>query len=163
MSDLANLIGRIHKLSNCKVYESVGQVPLVENGHNLPVDVVEFYMLCNGIDLFTGRNYPYYIVSYDEFVRANPVIMGCHWIEYEEDISSGWYTVVKDPEYNYLTIDLHPNRLGRCYDSYPGIHAVRNECIIIALSFTELLTRLIENQGAYPYWLSPTFESLGNA
>jgi antitoxin YokJ len=56
-----------------------------------------------GLVLFENEEYPIHIVSPDEFILANPVIVGelC-----EEDISSNWYIIGNDGNDEYLTIDL---------------------------------------------------------
>jgi hypothetical protein len=94
------------------------------------------------------------------FVLANPVIVGelC-----PEDITAEWYIVAHAGSQETLTIDLNSSRLGRCYDSFWDRHGVPGSCKIIALSFTDLLRRLIENSGRYWYWLRDDFKSLGDA
>lgn len=57
----------------------------------------------------------------------------------------------------------HKLRLGRCYDSNWEIHGVAGSCPIIANSFTELLERLVMNNGKHWYWLQDDFTSLGDA
>lgn len=58
----------------------------------------------------------------------------------EYDISSNWYIIGRDMNKEYITIDLNPLRLGRCYDSYWENHGVPGNCAIIATTFTELIT-----------------------
>ena len=91
--------------------------------------------------------------------------MGDHLLQTvgKTDISHDWYMIDRDPDQQYLTIDLNPQRVGRCYDGFIGRHAVALECQIIATTFADLLTRLVNNQGDYPYWLQDTFEPLGLA
>lgn len=91
--------------------------------------------------------------------------MGDHLLQTvgKTDISHDWYMIDRDPDQQYLTIDLNPQRVGRCYDGFIGRHAVALECQIIATTFADLLTRLVNNKGDYPYWLQDTFEPLGLA
>ena len=49
-----------------------------------------------------------------------------------------------DSEDNYITIDLYKEKNGRCYDSFWDRHGVVGECSVIAISFTELIERLLE-------------------
>jgi hypothetical protein len=160
--DLPTLIQYIATIPQCRVNSPQG-LPRVDESHVLPADVLEFYTLCGGLSLFAESDYPYTIVSPNEFVRATPIIVGNLWQEREDDISSDWYIVASDPDGQYLTIDLSPQRLGRCYDSFIGRHAAPGYCPIIGTSFTDLLNRLVENRGQYPYWLAPSFSSLGDA
>lgn len=162
MTKLSSLIAQIEKVPDCRIYPAQG-LPHVESKYGLPDDVSEFFALCGGIELFTEREYPYTIVTPVGFVRANPVIIREYWYEWEDDISSTWHIIASDPDGQFLTIDLDPGRLGRCYDSFIGQHANPGDCPIIAESFSDLLSRLVENQGRYPYWLAPDFRSLGDA
>lgn len=113
-----------------------------------------------GALLFEKADYSILIVPPQDFQLANPIIVGelC-----EEDISSDWYICATDRNGEYITIDLNPGRLGRCYDSFYDRHGVVGECSIIATSFTDLLERLIENRGRHWYWLQEDFIPLGDA
>jgi hypothetical protein len=95
-----------------------------------------------------------------DLAPANPVIIG-HQVD--DDITSSWFIVARDPDDACLTIDLHPSRLGRCYDSFWDRHGIPGSCPVIASSFTDLLRLLLANQGAHWHWLQPGFESLGDA
>jgi hypothetical protein len=154
-----NIIQKIKATPDCKVLPPNG-IPHIEDNLQLPEDVRIFYESCGGIILFEHADYRTNIVPPQEFVLANPVIVGERC---EEDISSNWYIVANDGKGEYLTIDLDPSRLGRCYDSFYDRHGVVGESQIIALSFTELLERLMRNKGQYWYWLENDFISLGDA
>jgi antitoxin YokJ len=135
------LIDKIKKLPNCLVHPPAG-FPDIEKEDALPSDLNEFYKICGGIDLFIDCDYAIKIVSPQEFVLANPTIIG---ERAEYDISSNWYIIGDDMEGNYITIDLDKSRLGRCYDSFWDVHGVAGNCHIIAGSFTELLEHLMMN------------------
>ncbi len=154
------LIDKIKTLPDCKVYPSNGLPKLDNKNHKLPNDIVEFYQNCGGITLFISQSYVANIVPPDEFILANPVIVGelC-----EEDITSQWYIIVNDGNGDYLTIDLSNERLGRCYDSYWDRHGVVGECPIISRTFTELLENLVLNKGNQWYWLRNEFTQIGDA
>ncbi|PGM59614.1 hypothetical protein [Bacillus sp. AFS053548] len=112
------------------------------------------------MDLFIDCDYGLIIVSPEEFVLANPDIIG---EKAEYDISSSWYIIGCDRNNDYLTIDLSIQRLGKCYDSNVEVHGVVGSCPIIANSFMELLERLLTNKGEHWYWLQDEFASLGDA
>ncbi len=153
------LLDKVKNFPNCIVH-SPSVYPVVETGNLLPSDLYNFYKLCGGIELFIDCDYGITIVSPKEFVLANPVIIG---EKAEYDISSNWYIIGRDKNNNYLTIDLHKSRLGRCYDSHWDIHGVAGSCPIIANSFIGLLDSLIMNNGEYWYWLQDNFKTLGDA
>ncbi|MES5939216.1 MULTISPECIES: SMI1/KNR4 family protein [unclassified Bacillus cereus group] len=160
MENINQLIKKVKSLPNCRVQEPT-ELPIIDKDkHMLPGDLKEFYSLCGGLTLFENEEYPIRIVTPEEFILANPVIVGelC-----EEDISSNWYIICNDGKDEYLTIDLSEERLGRCYDSFFDRHGIVGETEIIATSFTDLLEKLIKNNGQYWYWLKSEFESLGDA
>jgi hypothetical protein len=78
------------------------------------------------------------------------------------DISYDWFIIGKSSE-QYITIDLNPDRLGRCYDSFWDRHGVPADCQIIAKSFTDLLQKLFDGNGDYWYWLKDDFTYIGDA
>jgi antitoxin YokJ len=94
-----------------------------------------------------------------ELVLANPVIIG----ERVDDISDSWYIVGRGGAGEFMSIDLHPDRVGTCYDSFREVHGVPGSCAVIALSFTDLLERLLAAHGGHWYWLEPDFAPLGDA
>ncbi len=153
------LIATIRNLPGCRVYPPKG-LPVIREDLILPDDLRTFYGLCGGLSLFENNMYPISIVSPEDFVLANPVIVG-ELCEY--DISSTWYIIATDYDEEKLTIDLSPARLGRCYDSFIDRHGIAGSCPIIATSFTDLLARLLDNKGQHWYWLHSDFESLGDA
>ncbi|MCM3629805.1 SMI1/KNR4 family protein [Paenibacillus glycanilyticus] len=158
MNDIDALLRQIASSPHCKVEPAKG-IPETE-GNSLPADLKHFYELCGGIKLFDNKDYECHIVPPLEFVLSNPVIVG---EQVEEDISSSWYIVAHDGNGDYISIDLHPNRLGKCYDSFWDTHAVVGDCPVIARTFTELLNRLVQNNGEHWYWLREDFQSLGDA
>lgn len=156
---VVGLIERVRGLSDCEV-SPAGGLPQIEPPFVLPDDLKGFYELCGGLTLYKDSSYTVVFVPPDRVVPANPVIVGEAG---ETDISASWHILVEDTNGDYLTIDLNPMRLGRCYDSFYDRHGVPGSCPIIAQSFCELLERLIENGGEHWYWLRPGFSPIGDA
>jgi antitoxin YokJ len=154
---IKELIQSVRSKSGCFVRPPVG-LPDV-GSHRLPDDVQELYENCGGIELFPNRNFGITIVSPTDFVKANPVIAG---VEGKGDISEFWYIAAKSGE-QYITIDLHPQRIGRCYDSFWDRHAVAGSCPIIAKSYRELIQRLVCSSGDSWFWLDREFVNYGDA
>ena len=125
-------------------------MPDVRPAERLPDDLVEFYRVCGGAVLFEQSTYSLRIASPRDFTRANPEIVGA---EAPDDISDSWYIVARGGGTEALSIDCHPARLGRCYDSFWDRHGVRGDCAVVAMSFTELLVGLLAAQGRRLYWL----------
>lgn len=105
-------------------------------------------------------DYPFRVVGPEAFVQANSVIAG---VTGEDDISYSWYILGRGGSHEHVTIDLDESRLGRCYDSFWDRHAVAGSSPIIALSMTDLLSRIFANRGKPWYWLQPDYGSLGDA
>lgn len=157
--DIEKIIEEVKNIPDCIVYSPCG-LPELRNNDKLPNDLKVFYEKCGGISFYANKEYGFTIVSPKELLLANPIIVGelC-----EEDISSKWYTICKDGDGNYITIDLSTERLGRCYDSFWDRHGVVGECTIVAKTFTELLLRLYNNQGESLFWLDNDFVYIGDA
>jgi hypothetical protein len=160
------LLERIRSTPDCEVYTPTG-LPVTLDGHVLPEDLREFYQLCGGVSLYRTLPKRIGILPAERVVLANPFLWPSITPEQAatsaDDISWSWYVIAHDYGGNYLTIDLSRERLGRCYDSFFDRHAMPGYCPIIARSFTELLTRLLDNQQSSPYWELPDFVSLGDA
>jgi len=166
MIDIAELIRIAQSTPSCLVLSPSG-LPTVREPHVLPNDLKDFYHLCGGVILYSQSAYTIKIVSPNDFALANPKIFESfsreELAESKEDISWSWYIVAEGENSQYITIDLDPTRLGRCYDSFWDSYAMAGSSPIVARSFTELLNNLIANKGQHWYWLQPDFESLGDA
>lgn len=156
---MTDLIESIHSAPSCSVARSAG-LPTISPGHECPPDLEQFYRVCGGVDLFSDSTYGLHISSPLELVPANPIIIGQ---QIADDISSSWYVIGRGDNSQFVTIDLHPARIGRCYDSFWDRHGVVGSCPVIALTFQELLERSFRNKGGHWYWLQSDFESLGDA
>lgn len=160
---LREVVECIRASAGCTVYDSVG-LPKVGNNLVLPDDVKEFYTMCGGMRLFEDSGMPISIVQPDDFVPADPVILvglNENELDYREGHTSwSWYIIADGGSGEYVTIDLSPERLGRCYDSVWYYHP--GNSTIIAKSFAEFLERLYTGGDAW-YWHEPTFESYGPA
>lgn len=159
MSKITGLIREASSLLNCEVYPASG-LPKLRSSHMLPIDLEEFYKECGGMQLFNDSDFPYRIIPATEINLANLEILG---EEVEDDISNNWYTLIDCDNGDFVTIDLHPERLGRCYDSFHETHGLIGDTPIIAMSFTELLQQLLQHKGKLIYWLDESFVALGDA
>ena len=157
--DIEQLLDQIVSTPDCIVSPPSGK-PEVSDPHLLPGDVDKFYQICGGVVLFKSSSYPLSIVPPYSVVPANPVIVG---EVATEDISESWYIIADDQNGDYFTIDLSPERLGRCYDSFSDSHAIVGSSAIVATTFTDFLTRMLDNRGQHWYFLQADFASLGDA
>lgn len=153
------LVERCASSDRCRVHPP-GGTPVVPPGLVLPPDLAEFYRHCGGVDLFVDGDYAISLVPPEDLQPSNVVIIG---EQFPDDVSLTWFTVGRTPDSEYLSIDLSPERNGRCYDSYREIHGIVGSQPVIALSFTELFERLLDNGGRRWYWLADDFVPLGDA
>lgn len=145
-------------------------LPLVESGHELPDDVIEFYSLCNGVNCYVGNygeddgGFPINILSPEKVLPSTKVINAGLCIDKVIEITSSWYVIADCSDGNYITIDFGKNSLGKCYESFEYTHGSIGDCKIIARSFTEFLEHLINYNGGFFYWdENPDFDSYGDA
>ena len=120
-----------------------------------PDDLADFARLCGAIRTPAG------LVIAQRVRHAQRAILG---EEHPEDRSFHWYVIAEDDTTSTAertVIALYPTRLGRCYDAFWDRFAVAGSMPVIAMSFTDLLTRVIDAEGA-PYWSSETLQ-LGDA
>lgn len=141
-------------------------MPVLQPEHQLPDDLLQFYQRCGGMRI---QGLAITISRPQAVILTNPIILKDLSADQLEDISGditwSWYAIARDDNGDYLSIDLDPARLGRCYDSFWDCHGVPGSCPIIARSFTELLENLIQAdpQSDQPYWFSESFTVLGDA
>lgn len=151
-SAIHNLIEKMRRTSDCVVHPPSGP-PDVRTGHVLPEDLCEFYALCDGFtwslriaDLLHDE---FTLLPARQVVLANPVVMATPEAELlkmcaeHRDISWDWYVIARDGNGDYMSIDLHPRRLGRCYDSFHETHANPGLTAILGFSFSQFLERII--------------------
>lgn len=161
MSDILACINTARNLDGCVVNSAVGFPDAFDDmSLDIPDDLREFYSRCGGMELFQASEYPLRIVSPSTFRLANPAIVG---EVIEDDITSSWYIFAEGRSGEFVTVDLHPSRRGRCYDSYIDRHGIVGSCPILALSFTEFLKEVLNRPGSRFYWLLDSFKSYGDA
>ncbi len=160
--NVPELMNSIQESHGC-ILDVPSGIPQVRPGEVLPEDLLMFYQLCGGAVLFEDSHYPIWIVKPEEFLPADPVLSSTPQEDFVKDLSDTWYILGKTEIGDYITIDLAPARLGRCYSVTEDRYAMSGFASIIALSFTDFLTRAVANRGHGPYWEDFDFNSLGDA
>jgi len=100
------------------------------------------------------------ILSPSRVSSANIAILG---EDFPDDRSSEWVTVAALPNGDFISIDLDPDRLGRCYDSSHEVHGIVGSCAIVAVSFSQFFESILNGGGGYWFWLEDDFAYLGDA
>lgn len=158
---IQELIKKIRCNDNFEIKPPCG-LPILMYEHVLPDDLKEFYQICGGIDCYIeDGGFPMQILAPNRFKLANELLLG---EKYVDDISSSWYVIIDVEDGNYISIDCNTERIGKCYESFEYSHAVRGNCPIVALSFSELLENIVNYKGDYFFWKgNSTFISHGDA
>ncbi len=164
MSELKRLLSQLSGLEGCSVDYSAATIS-PENleeayGVALPNDLREFVNLCNGVHLFEYAECPIHILGLDRMHRSNTVIRG---VDGEGHPSYSWFLIADLENGDYVSIDLAPERSGKCYQSFWTTHSLVGQSPIVATSFTDFLRRAIANGGDYYWWLKEGFHRLGDA
>lgn len=146
MKSVSEIIRELQGTPECTVEPPAG-IPELPAGFALPEDLLEFYRHCGGMDLFPHEDWGWRLVGSKEFLRADQVILELSYKEhpehYDGTASEGLYVIaVRGDGPDYISIDTHSSRLGRCFDSFSGDHATEGSRVI-ALSFTEMLNKLV--------------------
>lgn len=158
-ADVRAIVDRIAATPGCTVSPPCG-LPTIRDDEVLPQDLMEFYLICGGAQLFADADFSIEIVPPKLFVRSNPVVAG---VEASDDISDSWYVIACGGSEEVVSIDCSPSRLGRCYDSFWDRHAVAGSCAIVAMSFVELLVELYRSEGEDWYWLQADWHAYRDA
>jgi len=163
VATIDDVVARIERTPDCSLLPPAGE-PQVLPGrdHRLPDDMRHFYRLCGGARIYASSAYGFSIVGPPEVAIVDLATIGK---VYESDISASWYIAAmsNSSRQDLLSIDMAPDRLGRCYLSFFEYHRNPGDSPIVATSFTDLLERLLNEQGRYFHWWEPGFESLGDA
>lgn len=164
---IEQLLERIKKLKNCNVLPPSG-LPSIEDGNVLPSDVIRFYELCGGVELYKNKDYCVEFVKPTDFVPTSPLVWNEEILNasrdvFEVKVAASWYRAVDLGDSNFIAIDLKHNKSGRCYKAFWDSYAVKGETPIIAYSFTELLSQFIDNNGDYWHFMQDDFVSYGDA
>ena len=71
---LAELVDKIRLDNNCIVYEP-RQLPDIPGEFDLPTDVIEFYRLCGGMEIYCAESsLGFRIMPADKITQVNPLI-----------------------------------------------------------------------------------------
>lgn len=159
MARIDDILDQLRNDDTCVMSPPCG-LPQVAPGLELPADVVRFYERAGGMVLRKdGRcGSRARIVTPQEFDRIDSTIVG-------EMFAAGpfkyWYAIVDVEDGNYLAIDIGHDHSGKCLDCFHETFADPGYVKVVALSFTDLLMRIINHQDDSAFWLQDEFEALG--
>jgi len=132
---------------------------------DLPADLQLFFSLHTSLRLGGKRQRRLYILPLANWRRSNHAVLG---ETVDDDRSHHWWTLAQDDMGEYVSIDLSPERLGWCIDSFHELHGVAGSSPVQAHSFTALIAQCLDSL-ALPgewgpmFWLRDGFAPLGDA
>jgi hypothetical protein len=165
------LLERLRTTPGCVVRPPRGQ-PELRPGLALPGDLVSFYELCGGVLLSARAALPLRVSGADELVPAAPRLLTEELAasELEADPSSVVSTcfVIVDngtggATDRHVVIDLHPARLGRCYETFWDRFGLAGDMPVVAAAFGDLLAGLTARANAGVDDLLSDWPTLGDA
>jgi antitoxin YokJ len=159
VSPIKAFLRSIAHTADCAVLPPGGGPSIDGERHHVPEDVAEFYRLCGGVSLFAESDYSIEIVAPHKLRPTNERMF--RGLRPDQIATSyghpcwDWYTIADAGNGQHISVDLHPDRLGRCYDAFWETYPA--ESGLVATSFTDLVERLYANGGNYWYWLEADF------
>ena len=120
------------------------------NGWRLDDEMRAFYFSCNGANLFRRTNSPYRILPLCEIQRARVAVFG---VDDDRYGSSTMYTVCDNGDSDYVAVNVSSDEPYLLYDIFHEVGPFLNDCVVVATSFSEFLTRALGSDGRL-YWLN---------
>jgi SMI1 / KNR4 family (SUKH-1) len=119
---------------------------------NLPVELVEFYGLCNGIDFYTDDVYRENVDLYtlEFFPKQSMEYLDTaygEWICNGIDVKRNFLSFGTDPYGNCFCFDTEPTRHGEIYEVSFSEPVIR-----VSDTLTEFLERILDLNSNYPNW-----------
>ncbi len=121
----------------------------------LPADLRQFYEICGGLVLFEGSPGAWSVHGPDTLVPASPRLLTDEIaaevrVRQPDDLTNNCYVIAErgpGATDTCIVIDLHPERLGRCYDAFWDSYGIVGSMPVVALTFTRLLAALVATAG----------------
>ena len=85
--EIQELINTIGKDAQCRIFPARG-IPVVRGDLALSKDILDFYQVCGGAELFASKPFGFLIVPPEEVVPANPVLLGNYYLQHKKEIVS---------------------------------------------------------------------------
>ncbi|MFG1805693.1 hypothetical protein [Streptomyces sp. NPDC049040] len=127
--------------------------------HGVPADLHELHRLCAGVRLHVDADYPFWLTGPSGVVPAGPLLLTPEVaeqvaVEDPEDLTNSCYVIAQEsPDATggqLVVVDLHPQRVGRCYLTAWDSFGLVGEMPIVALSMGGLLGWLLRLGGGNP-------------
>ena len=152
---IAELVAELRARPDCRLEPPRGQAR-VRDGLVVPSDLVRFHELCGGAMLFLDADLPLRVSGPDELVPAAPRLLTVELAadamrdEPESPVSTT-YVIVDNgtggATDEHVVIDLHPDRLGRCHETFWDRFGPPEDSPLVAESFTDLVPWLLATEG----------------
>ena len=136
-------------------------LPAISSLLTLPQDLKLFLDHCGGCKFHVGTEKEIAISGPKNLLSANIEIAGCD--EHIDDPSMAWFVIARSG-LDKVVIDLSAGaRQGLCYDGFWDRYGVIGQMPIVALSFTEFVSKCLTSNSSCLYWHDARFGSYGDA
>jgi antitoxin YokJ len=158
--DLDAFLAEIARREDCRLLPPIGQAQ-VSAGLLIPPGLRRFHERCGGAVLFVGAEFTWHVSGPDRLVPASPRLLtpqiaATVAAEHPNDLTNGCYVIADggresstDP---HIVVDLHPDRLGRCYCAFWDTFGLVGDMPVVALAVDELLGMLLQDEGHAAAW-----------
>jgi hypothetical protein len=153
------LLTEIKAHPGCVVESPDGRSVTVDARHRVPTDLRELHQLCAGVSLHVDADYPWWLTGPSGVVPAGPLLLTPEVAEQvaaedPADLTNSCYVIAQEAPGatggQLVVVDLHPERVGRCYLTAWDSFGLVGEMPIVALSMAELLGWLLRLRGGSP-------------
>ncbi|MFC7219450.1 hypothetical protein ACFQLX_14905 [Streptomyces polyrhachis] len=172
---LQQLLAEIAARQGCAIDPPSDQKPVLPVPHRLPGDLDDLFRRCGGVHLHIDAEYPWHIAGPSRLEPAGPLLLTQEIAEQvaaesPEDLTNDCYVIAQDSpgtsSGQYVVVDLHPTRLGRCYLTAWDTFGLVGDMPVVATSVTSLLRWLLRLGGGDPNDQTPAlgdaYDVLGN-
>lgn len=156
-NELDRVLVEIAARDHCRLMPPAGHAR-VPDGLAIPKGLCRFHNRCGGAVLFENAPFTWQVSGPDQLVPASPrlltpAIAAKVAQEHPDDLTNTCYVIANSGEESstdpHVVIDLHPHRLGRCYDAYWDTYGLVGEMPVVAVTITELLHVLLATAGQH--------------
>ena len=81
------LVSELGRIAECRLLPPVG-IPIVDLPNEIPADLLRFYDLCGGAELFLSRDFGFRVVAPTELLPANPILLGDYYLKHNVEIDA---------------------------------------------------------------------------
>ncbi|MEG2803107.1 hypothetical protein [Stenotrophomonas sp.] len=146
----ATAAAAIEQLMAQAIYTPLPTVPGTRP-RTLPADLAAFHARFGAVTLYPDAEYGFTLAAADNLQRADEHVVG---EDIDEPLSAHWYVIATCGDQTIAICLAEGPTFGTCYDAYWDCYPTADASTRIAGSFTELLARLVADEGRSLFWIA---------